>query len=129
MDMDFIDWLDQEMKKREMSQADLARKSGLSKQVISDYLNRKKKYPDPETLTAFAHGFSLSPIVLFRKAGLLPDTPTDQVRLDDWEYLLNQLPPDEQEEVRQIALMKIEKRQKAEAAARAANFKPKPQGR
>jgi hypothetical protein len=49
--------------------------------------------------------------MVFRKAGLLPEGG-ENVRFEDWQYLLDQLPEEEQEELRQIALMKIERRQK-----------------
>ncbi len=124
--MQFSYWLQSEREIREWSQSDLARRSGLHRAVISKLETGTR--PMPETLMQLAKAFNLPPVFVFRKAGLLPEAPSDQVRLEDWEYLLNQLPPDEQEEVRQIALMKIERRQKAEAAARAANFKPKQHG-
>jgi len=109
--MDFSDWLLQEMSKRNWSQADFARASGLNRQVISDYVNKRRSNPEPNMLIAIAHGLSISPINVFRKAGLLPEGG-DDASFSDWQYLLNQLPQDEQEELRQIALMKIEKRKK-----------------
>lgn len=125
MDMDFSDWLLAEMNKRGWAQADLSRASGLDRQVISNYVNRRRTNPEPDALIALAQAFKISPITIFRKAGLLPPDGGENVKFEDWEYLLTQLTQDEQEEIRQIAELKIERRQKAEQTARAANFKTK----
>lgn len=122
MDMDFSDWLLQEMNKRGWSQADLARNSGLNRQSVSDYVNRRRTNPDPEALVSIAKGLKISPITIFRIAGLLPEGG-ENASFEDWQFLLNQLPPEEQEEVRKIVEMKIERRQKEEQSARASNFK------
>lgn len=79
----------------------------------------------PETLVALAQAFKISPVSIFRNAGLLPSGPGDDIKFDDWKYLLEKLTPDEREEMRQIFLMKIERRQKAEQAERAKKFKSK----
>jgi transcriptional regulator with XRE-family HTH domain len=128
MDNNFIDWLLAEMNKREWTQAELARASGLTRQSVSDYINRRRTNPEPDALTAIAHAFKISPITVFRKAGLLPPEGGDQATFEDWQHLLSQLTPDEEEEMRQIIELKIERRQKAEAAAHAAKFKPKKAG-
>ena len=122
--MDFSDWLLEQMNLRNWSQADLSRMSGLTRQSVSDYVNRRRTNPDSAALVAIAKALGLSPVSVFRKAGLLPEAPAEQERFEDWEYLLGELPTEEQAELRQIALMKIERRKTAEAAARAANFKP-----
>jgi transcriptional regulator with XRE-family HTH domain len=123
--VDFGDWIKSERDTREWSQSDLSRHSGLHRAVISKVESGTQ--PMPETLTALAHAFKISPITIFRKAGLLPDGG-DQVSFEDWQHLLKQLTPDEEEEMRQIVEMKIERRQKSEQLARAKNFKPKKAG-
>lgn len=121
----FSNWLNEEMEKRAWSQSDLARASGLTRQVISYYLVGVSKSPNPDALRAIATALKVNPISVFRKAGLLPAGPENEIQFEDWEYLLKQLPPEEQEEMRQLALLKIEKRKKAEAAAQAAQRKLK----
>jgi transcriptional regulator with XRE-family HTH domain len=124
VNMDFSDWLLEEMNKRGWSQADLSRSSGVDRQVISNYINRRRTNPEPEALISIAHGFGISPITVFRKAGLLPEG-SDDATFSDWKFLLDQLPQDEQDELRQIALMKIEKRKKESGAK---SLKPKKAG-
>ncbi len=112
VDTSFNDWLLGQMKERGWTQADLARASGLNRQSISDYINLRRTNPDPEALVALAHGLNISPITVFRKAGLLPPGPDDDVKFEDWKFLLDQMSPEDQEELRQIAEMKIERRKK-----------------
>jgi transcriptional regulator with XRE-family HTH domain len=85
MDMDFSDWLLQEMNKRGWSQADLARNSGLNRQSVSDYVNRRRTNPDPEALVSIAKGLKISPITIFRIAGLLPEGG-EKASFEDWQY-------------------------------------------
>jgi hypothetical protein len=73
-------------------------------------------------LISIAKALNISPITIFRKAGILPDV-VEQVSMDDWQHLLDQLSPEEQEEIRQIAILKIERNRKAEKSSRAKNSK------
>ena len=114
MDIQFSDWLNDQMQQRDWSQSDFARATGLSRQVISYYLSGNSKSPDENALQKIAHALKISPITVFRKAGLLPEGPEDKIIFDDWAYLLSQLEPSEQEEVRQIVELKIERRKKQE---------------
>ena len=68
---DFIEWLQSEMDKRDWTQSDLARASGLSRAVINKLLNRKT-HPNPHTLQAIARAFKMPIESVYRIAGLLP---------------------------------------------------------
>ena len=118
--VEFGEWIQVEREKRSWSQSDLSRYSGLHRAVISKIESGTK--PMPETLSALAQAFKISPITIFRIAGLLPEGG-DNAAFEDWQFLLNQLPPHEQEEVRKIVEMKIERRQKEDQSARSAGFK------
>jgi len=78
----------------------------------------------PETLLALAQAFKLSPISIFRIAGLLPPGPDNKINLEDWQFMLEQMTDAEREEFWRFGQMKIEMRQEKEQAARAKNFKP-----
>ena len=93
---------------RGWSQADLARHSGIQRQVISAYINRKRDRPDPAKLVALAKGLNVSPLVVFLKAGLLdenglplPDmmTPEEQTLV----LMFRQIPPEDQRRLLKIA--------------------------
>jgi hypothetical protein len=51
-------------------------------------------------------------VTLLRKAGILPPSDSEEVEFSDWQYILNKLSLDDQEELRKIAEMKIERRKK-----------------
>lgn len=113
VDNDFSNWLFEQMNLRAWSQADLSRASGLNRQVISNYINIRRTNPEPDALIAIANAFKISPITVFRKAGLLPEGG-DQVSFEDWQHLIAQLTEEEQEEMREIITLKIERRKKQE---------------
>jgi transcriptional regulator with XRE-family HTH domain len=121
--IDLPQWLRNELKKRDWSQVDLSRKTGISTTQIARILSGERGM-GVETLVSIANAFGISPITIIRAAGLLPEGG-EHASFEDWQFLLNQLPADEQEEVRKIVEMKIERRQKEEQAARAKQFKPK----
>ena len=105
----------------------LARKIKVSHPTITELVTYGGK-PSFDTCVALSAWLKQPPILTLREAGLLPSDGDDQVKFEDWQYLLAQITPDEQEEIRQFIELKIERRQKAEQAARAKNFKPKKAG-
>ena len=123
----FSEWLLHEMGQRNISQQDLAQKSGITAAQISRVISGQRGLGE-KSLTAIAHALKISPVTIFRKAGLLPEGG-DSASFEDWQYLLSKLPPEEQEEVRKIVEMKIERRQKEEQSARSAQFKSKKVGK
>jgi transcriptional regulator with XRE-family HTH domain len=70
----FSDWLNEELKKREWTQADLARASGLTRQAISNYINERRN-PDDQAIAAIARALRLPPETVFRIAGLDKSLP------------------------------------------------------
>ena len=109
----FAEWLLEEMGRKNMSQQSLAQKSGITPAQVSRVISGQRGLGE-KSLTAIAHALNISPITVFRKAGLLPEGG-EQASFEDWQHLLNQLMPEEQDEMREIMQMKIERRQKAEA--------------
>jgi len=96
------------MDKRGLNQSELARISNLSRQVISDYVTRKKLKPDKEALLKLAYGLKLPPETLFRAAGILPARPEINERTMEMNELYEQLSDDDQEEVNEFVRMKRE---------------------
>jgi transcriptional regulator with XRE-family HTH domain len=107
----FGQWLQLEREKRNWSQSELARRAKLHRAIISK-IELSISSPATETYIALADALDVSPIFLFHKAGLLPDHPgsENQVAIEDWQYLLDQLPLEDQEELRQIAVIKLNRR-------------------
>lgn len=75
----FGTWLGQQLKRHEWTQADLARKSGLTQGRISDWLNDKRR-PNPASCDKLADALGESVDVVLAMAGHRPhaydqDTP------------------------------------------------------
>lgn len=109
--MDFSEWIEDELEKRGWSRSEAARRGGISPSMFDKVINGYSR-PGTKFVEGIAKAFSLSAIVVYRKAGLLPNNNGAEVKFEDWQHLLTQLPEEEQEELRQIAVMKIEKRKK-----------------
>ncbi|WP_322792910.1 helix-turn-helix transcriptional regulator [Bellilinea sp.] len=75
--MDFSDWLLNEINKRGWSQAELARRAGIPRQIISNYINRQREKPDSDVLVSISRALNLPPETVFRAAGLLPPVSPD----------------------------------------------------
>ena len=101
----FIDWLDAQEKRYGLSDYEVAKKGDFSHSVLSRA--RSGIPPKWDVCVKIAGVFNLSPISVMRKAGLLPDDGGEDVNFNDWQHLITQLTPDEEEEIRRIAEMKI----------------------
>lgn len=120
---EFVEKVKAKMNAENLSVRSLAKILGVSHPTITEFVTHGNR-PSVDTCIALAHWLGQSDISILREAGWLKPGPPDEARFEDWKFLLDQMPADEQEEMHQIALMKIEKRKKAELAARTANFKP-----
>lgn len=99
MDTDFPRWLEKEREAREWSQSDLARHANISRQAVSDYENRKRKYYDEAVLTKIARAFKLPPETVFRAAGLLPPQSPENEIIEQITHLTQELPKYEQQDI------------------------------
>lgn len=91
MDKMFSDWLVEQMSSRNMSQADLARASGLTRGGVSNLVNQVRN-PDPETCNLLAKAFGIPPEFVYQAAGLLPEKKSEDHFAKEAEYLVQQLP-------------------------------------
>jgi transcriptional regulator with XRE-family HTH domain len=101
--MNFKDWLLDNLQKTGWSQADLARASGLTRATISYYLGPKSKKPDQDALRKIARAFKMNPATVYRAAGILPPVPEiDAVREEILE-VTGRLNIEDQREVLEFA--------------------------
>lgn len=112
MDNDFADWLQKELDKRGWSQSDLATTARIHRQVISTYINRRRKKPDPEVLQAIARAFNLPPEFVFQKAFLGSPVSIEQATLDELKQIVRELPPEQIAELLEIGHMKVKNARK-----------------
>jgi transcriptional regulator with XRE-family HTH domain len=87
--IDFIEWLDEMRASRNWSDNQLAKTARISHSVISKA--RQGTLPKWDALVQIAEAFGVSPVLAFRKAGLLPPEQEDQAKFEDWKYLLEGL--------------------------------------
>ena len=89
--MNFKEWLANQMKEREWSQSELAKRANIDPQVISDYVNGEREKPDYSDLIAITSALELTPEIVFQADGLsLSISPADEFALsllDDVNHL------------------------------------------
>jgi transcriptional regulator with XRE-family HTH domain len=83
----FSKWLQAELDKRQWSQAELARASGLSRAVINKLLNAKT-FPAPVTLEGLARALKIPVETAYRAAGILPEIPPTEAFIAEATHLL-----------------------------------------
>ncbi|KAA3644519.1 MAG: XRE family transcriptional regulator [Chloroflexi bacterium] len=106
-EIDFPQWLQDEMDQRAWTQADLARHSKLTTGAISHVMSGNRK-PGPDFCNAVARAFKFPPELVFKRAGLLPESiNSDDPRLKEINYLLPGLPEDERQDIVEYVRMKV----------------------
>ncbi len=98
--MDFVEWLEHELRARGWSQSDLARRGGIRPNNVSRVLNRERN-PGPDFCRAIARALGYSQEMVFRKAGLIDDRPLkrDDPELAAFLARFEKLTPEQQENV------------------------------
>lgn len=95
----FVEFLLRELQVRDWTQADLARKAGLSRMAVSAVIAGKRD-PGPDLCNAIAGALELPPETVFREAGLLRDLPTPRAKFEEIViYRLSLLDDDQLENV------------------------------
>ena len=118
---EFIEWLDAQEGDK-FTDYELSKQGGFSHSALSRV--RKEGIPPGwDICVKIADVFGVSPITVFRKAGLLPPGPDDKINFEDWKFMLEKMTDAEREEFWRFGQMKIEMRQEQEQAARTKNFK------
>lgn len=108
----FGDWLREELQQRDWRQADLARRSGLTRTTISRVITQQRTRPDDETLQAIARALGYPAEEVYRRANRLP--PKRDASKRDVVLRLMELAADatdeDLEEVEYILRGKLERR-------------------
>ncbi len=112
-------WLQEELKRRGMRQADLARESGLTEATISRLVNETRLVPDDETCIKIAKAFrNISVEEVFRRAGKLPlggeDTEEERQKVLETGRLLN---PEERRQWLEYADFLLQQRHKSKESS------------
>ena len=96
--IEFSEFIQQELVKRGWSQADLARRSGMTTGGVSMLLNQTRK-PSTDTLNIIAQVFNYSREEVYRIAGLLSAVPESSAQKEELLHLFDQLPEKEKKDL------------------------------
>ncbi len=111
MDNDFVNWLKSRMRERNLSQAGLARASGLNKQSIHYYLTQSAKPPRAHALAKIAYALKLPVEEVYRAAGIPLQPPDISEIIEEVVYEMEDMPKQDQQEVLAFVRMKNQLRQ------------------
>lgn len=95
----FSDWLLKQMESRGWTQAELARRAKIHRQVVSGYINVKVSKPDEEILSKIALGLGLPDSAVFQAAGIMKNETPETKTIKEIKYLIEGLPEEDQTDV------------------------------
>lgn len=102
----FSRWLQEELNKREWTQADLARKASVSRAAVSDVMSGKRNV-GRDLAVAISTALNVPLAEIFRANGILPPMAETSARSRQVEHLLSQLPDDEYDGVIEYIKMRM----------------------
>jgi transcriptional regulator with XRE-family HTH domain len=108
---ELVNWLKSSMKERNWGIRETAQHVGVSHPTISDIVT-SGKLPSFDTCLALANTFGKSPVYLLRLAGMLPQEPEISPHKEELIHILDQLDPEEQDELLDFAKIKLERQQR-----------------
>jgi transcriptional regulator with XRE-family HTH domain len=102
----FGNWLEDELRLKGWSQADLARRARLPRATISRVINDSRE-PGSKVCRGIARAFGLPDVLVFRKAGILSTPPEyEGDQLEEWKHIFLQV--DDEDRQRLIDLANFE---------------------
>jgi len=93
--MSFSDWLNDELQARGWALNELGRRAGVSSAAVSLVMSGQRN-AGPEFCTGVAVALDLPPVIVFRKAGLLPPADPETEERREAQYLFSQLIDEDQ---------------------------------
>ena len=103
-------FITENLKEKQMSDAELARLSGVSTSQISRIINMKTT-ASQDVLVAIARAFKKPPETIFRAAGLLSPVSEKHTKRDELIYLADNLSEEDLQEVIDYARHRLEKQE------------------
>ena len=120
----FIAWLNEQMAKRGWSIRQTAKNAGISHSIIS--LTLSGETPTYSTCAALASAFEFPPLEVFRLAGLVQGDKSENLIDQEIIHLVSKLPLEDQQEILEIARMKLERQKKQSQSNNRPNGNPAP---
>lgn len=119
----FVKWLLGELNERDMTQADLARRAGLSSGTLSNITSGDRN-PGERVCRAIAQAFGIPAEEVMRRAGILPALPKRTERIARMVALLEELEEDDQSFVEEFTRLRVEYQRRRGRSARGATVRP-----
>jgi len=108
---DFVDFLLDVMEDKEISPADITKRSGLSPSQVSKILNRESP-AGQKALDSFARALNLPVDDLYRRAGILPMKPNDDETVSEITHISHALSEENRQDVRDYARLRLQKQER-----------------
>lgn len=94
----WVEWIISEREKQGLSQAELARKAGLTRQTINDYESHRRANPDTKVLVKISKALGYPPEHLQRIVGILPPDKSTSDEIKQIIHEVEDLSKEEQQE-------------------------------
>lgn len=107
----FVEWLTQELYTRDLSQAELSRRAGISQAAIAHVLAGDRN-PGEKFCRAIAHAFGIPIDEVYRRAGLLPPARAKTERVARIIAVIEELPDHEQDFLEEWVRLRLDKQRK-----------------
>lgn len=98
MDTNFTNWLLDELKKRDWSQSDLSKRSGISQGAISKVINGQRN-PGMDFCEGLSKALKLPVEIIYKAAGLIPKGSESTAQKEELSHLFSQLPEREKKDL------------------------------
>lgn len=112
--MEFSDWLLSELAKRKWTQADLARRSGLTKQAVTNYISGR--VPNRDALVSIAKSLQI-PIEIIFDAVNGKNKSEKTLQISKFDHIIEQLPDEDIDDLYTLAKAKLERIEEKERQA------------
>jgi transcriptional regulator with XRE-family HTH domain len=111
METNFADWLQETLNEKGWSQAELARRSGISPAQITRVISGERGLGE-QSIIALAAAFKLPAETVFRAAGLLPAEREKDPRDKEILHLFGLLADEEKQEILDYVRYRVERAEK-----------------
>jgi transcriptional regulator with XRE-family HTH domain len=108
---EFTEWLNQRIQSSGLSQAQIARRGNISPASVSNALDINGSPVGWDVAFGIAQALGEPPLLVFRKAGLIPSRLGDDSLREEAVILFNELEKDDQEETLEFMRMKYRRTQ------------------
>ena len=89
-----------------ISQSELARRGGLTRQTVSNFFSEKSVQPDRETLEGIAKGLGIPLDMFYRESGVLPPQEDSTPFIEATAHVMKSLSENDQAEILEYARLR-----------------------